>query len=222
MNRKLLIAVIAALLLLVSVGGMYYLYTRGRQEREQLQQAEAREQAGPVPGLLTSPPPDDTSLGTVKVRLYFRSAGSAAGAMAILQPVSRDVPLARDRVTFTRILLEALLKGPGDAGGYRTLPSGTFVRQVFIVDKTAVIDFSRDLAERHPGGILEEVGAIYSIANTVADNVAGVDSVRILVEGLELPTLAGHVGLNRAFGYSPEFVVGWKPKGSMIQEENLQ
>ena len=221
MNRKLLIAVIAALLLLVSVGGMFYLYTRGRQEREQLQQAEAREQAGPVPGLLT-PPPTDPSLGTVKVRLYFRSGGSAAGTLAILRPVPRDVPLARDRITFTRILLEALLNGPGDGGGYRTLPSGSFVRQVFIVDKTAVIDFSRDLAERHPGGILEEVGTIYSIANTVTDNVAGVDSVRILVEGLELPTLAGHVGLNRAFEYAPEFVVGWKPKDSMIQEENLQ
>jgi hypothetical protein len=220
-NRKLLIVVIATLLLLISVGGMFFLYTRGRQEREQLRQAEAREEAGPAPGLLT-PPPTDTSLGTVKVRLYFRSGGSAAGAMAILQPVPRDVPLARDRVTFTRILLEALLKGPGDAGGYRTLPSGTFVRQVFIVDKTAVIDFSRGLAERHPGGILEEVGTIYSIANTVSDNVAGIDSVRILVEGLELPTLAGHVGLNRAFAYSPEFVVGWKPKDSMIQEENLQ
>ncbi len=221
MNRKLLIAVIASLLLLISVGGMYYLYTRGRQEQKQLQQAEAREQAGPAPGLLT-PPPADTSLGTVKVRLYFRSAGSAAGAMAILQPVPRDVPLARDRVTFTRILLESLRKGPGDAGGYRTLPDGAFVRQVFIVDKTAVIDFSRDLAERHPGGILEEVATIYSIANTVVDNVAGVDSVRILVEGLELTTLAGHIGLDRAFAYSPEFVVGWKPQDSMIQEENLQ
>ena len=221
MNRKLLIAIIAALLLLISVGGMIFLYTRGRQEQKQLQQAEAREQAVPVPGLLT-PPPADTSLGTVKVRLYFRSGGSAAGAMAVLQPVSRDVPLARDRITFTRILLEALSKGPGDAGGYRTLPSGAFVRQVFIVDKTAVIDFSRDLAERHPGGILEEVGTIYSIANTVTDNVAGIDSVRILVEGLELPTLAGHIGLNRAFAYGPEFVVGWKPRDSMIQEENLQ
>jgi hypothetical protein len=220
MDRKLMILVLTAILLL-SLAGMLYLYTRGRQEQERLRQAEARELAAPTQEM-SAPPPADPALGSVKVRLYFRSGGSAAGPLALLRPVPREVPLAKDRVAFTRILLEALLQGPADNEGYRTLPSGTFVRQVFIVERTAVVDLSRDVSERHPGGVLEELATIYSVTNTVADNVAGVDNIRILVDGLERPTLAGHVGLNQSFGYSPEYVVGWKPREPMIQEENLR
>ena len=59
------------------------------------------------------------------------------------------------------------------------------------------------------------------IINTVTENTPGIEGVKILVDGMQRKTLAGHLSLIEVYQYSPEYVVGWKTRDSMIQEENL-
>jgi hypothetical protein len=84
------------------------------------------------------------------------------------------------------------------------------------------VDFSKEITSRHPGGLQEELATIYSIVNTITENVPGVDRVRILIQGMEAESLAGHIALNRFFHHSPRYIIGGRQRQRLIQEENLQ
>ncbi len=95
-----------------------------------------------------------------------------------------------------RMLLEGLIKGPSKSGLVRTLPEGTGLRAVYIgPDETIYVDFTEKIRAGHPGGVRSEMMTVYSIVNTLVLNVSGVEQVKILIEGQEAETLAGHVDI---------------------------
>ena len=63
----------------------------------------------------------------------------------------------------------------------------------------AYVDFDRAISEKHPGGTLSELLTIFSIVNTLALNVPEIDAVKILIEGREAKTLAGHIDIRFPF-----------------------
>ena len=69
------------------------------------------------------------------------------------------------------------------------------LRSIKIVGNIAYVDFSKELIENHWGGSRSEELTIYSIVNTLAD-VSGIKEVRILVEGAQPSTIAGHIILD--------------------------
>ena len=92
-------------------------------------------------------------------------------------------------------IVEALIKGP-QKGLIRTLPAEIGVRTVFVTpDGTCYVDLTSNIADKHPGGIRSELFSIYSIVNSVVLNVDEVEAVKILVNGDESATLAGHIDL---------------------------
>ncbi len=99
-----------------------------------------------------------------------------------------------DPVLFCRQIVEALIKGPhSDLVG--TIPPATEIRAVYIDEKTAYADFTREIGTSHPGGIFSELMTIYSIVNTLVLNVDEVDQVKILIGGQEAETLSGHIDI---------------------------
>ena len=60
-------------------------------------------------------------------------------------------------------------------------------------DGTLFVDFSKELKERHPGGSWAEMLTIYSIVDTIIKNFPDIKRVKILIEGEEIETLAGHI-----------------------------
>lgn len=60
-------------------------------------------------------------------------------------------------------------------------------------DGILFIDFSKELKERHPGGSWAEMLTIYSIVDTIIKNFPDIKRVKILIEGEEIETLAGHI-----------------------------
>lgn len=101
---------------------------------------------------------------------------------------------AVDPVDFCRLLVESLIRGPSGVLS-PTIPRETILRSVFIHDKTAYVDFGREISAAHPGGIVTEMLTVYSIVNTVVLNMDGVDQVKLLIEGRDAETLAGHIDI---------------------------
>jgi len=99
-----------------------------------------------------------------------------------------------DPVVFCRQIIDALIRGPS-SGLVRTIPATTELRAIYIDDKTAYVDLTREVAASYPGGILSELMTIYSIVNTLVLNVDGVDQVKILIAGQEAETLSGHIDI---------------------------
>jgi Sporulation and spore germination len=71
------------------------------------------------------------------------------------------------------------------------------VKEVFLVDngRTAVVDVNSAFADEHRSGVMVEEMTMAALARTVGANISGVQQMKVLVEGRERETLAGHADL---------------------------
>ena len=146
------------------------------------------------------PPPSPVQEGrnveatTRMVRLYF-----AAPTADRLQEEERSISRAASFVEEAKRTVAELIKGPRN-GLAPTIPSGVELRQLYIDGRgVAYVDFTRDLQAKHPGGSSGELLTIYSIVDTLAANFDQIQKVKILVEGGEVLTLAGHIDTRHPF-----------------------
>jgi spore germination protein GerM len=100
-----------------------------------------------------------------------------------------------DTVSFARAIIEALIKGP-QKGLLQTLPNGTALHALYITpDNVCYVDFSEAIRTNHPGGSNSELLTIYSVVNSLILNIPRIERVKILIDGNETSTLAGHIDL---------------------------
>ena len=59
------------------------------------------------------------------------------------------------------------------------------------------MDLSAEASRAHRGGALDEIFTVYSIVNTLTDNLPAIVAVQLLVDGHQVDTLAGHVDVRR-------------------------
>jgi len=132
--------------------------------------------------------------GKVVLHLYFSDQEDAylmAEDRVVAQPV--------DTKTMGAVIVEALIDGPRDALT-RTIPEGTILRAFHVLENgTAYVDLSKEIRENHTGGARSELMTVYSLVNSIVLNVTEVDAVKILIDGQEETTLAGHIDLRYPF-----------------------
>ena len=120
-----------------------------------------------------------------------------------LRPRSAQIPLPSGRQQRAEELLSALLTIYLDKTSPHALAPGADVRSVFLVDPgVAVIDLNSAFADGHRSGVLVEDLTITSLIHTLSANIPGVLRVKILVDGKERETLAGHADLSSFYDVS--------------------
>lgn len=111
--------------------------------------------------------------------------------------VPRQLPRRANPTAQARAILEQQLADP-PAPLTSPIPPGTSLRAVYLTaDGDAFVDLTEEVALGHSGGSREELFTVYAIVNALANNLAAVDAVQILVDGVEVDTLVGHVDLQR-------------------------
>lgn len=141
------------------------------------------------------PPVSTATDVTEKTRMYWAST-TTPGA---LEETDVEMKLSADPVERGRQLLTALIDGPADPS-LRTLPPGASLLEFYMLPGgVAVADFSSELATELPSGIESEQLAVESIADTLAANIPNLRRLKILIDGQEAQTLAGHIDLTAYF-----------------------
>lgn len=114
-----------------------------------------------------------------------------------LRAESAKIPMPTGRQERAQELLRALVSIYLDKSSPHVLSAGADVRNVFLVDPgVAVIDLNADFANTHRSGVLVEELTVASLIHTVSANTPGILKVKILVDGNERDTLAGHADLS--------------------------
>ena len=114
-----------------------------------------------------------------------------------LRAVSAQIPMPSGRQQRAEELLRALLSLYLDKSSTHVLGTGADIRSVFLVDPgVAVIDLNSAFADTHRSGVLVEELTIASLIHTISANIQGILRVKILVDGKERDTLAGHADLS--------------------------
>jgi len=151
--------------------------------------------ATPIASLDTRPLAPPIAGPTERVVLFVAHDDDGA-----LHPQSAEIPMPSGRQERAEELLRALLAIYLDKSSPHVLGSGAEVRSVFLVDPgLAVIDLNSAFADTHRSGVLVEELTIASLIHTVSVNTPGILKVRILVDGKERDTLAGHADLSSAY-----------------------
>ena len=114
-----------------------------------------------------------------------------------LRPRAAQIPMPSGRQQRAEELLRALLSIYLDKASPHVLGAGAEVRSVFLVDPgVAVIDVNAAFADTHRSGVLVEELTVASLIHTVSANTPGILRVKILVDGKERDTLAGHADIS--------------------------
>jgi spore germination protein GerM len=187
-RRKIAIVILAAL---VAAGAIYLpgLYRRvvGLRQIPVSEEAERR--------AVVEPPVSTSTDQPASARMFWASV-TVPGTV---DETDVDMKLSADPVERGKQLLTALIAGPPDPAK-RTLPPGTGLLEFYLLQEgTAVADFSNVISTDMPSGIQSEQVAVESIADTLAANIPNLRRLKILIDGQETKTLAGHIDLTGYF-----------------------
>lgn len=176
-------------LALISLVGVSYYYDLQRRIQELV-----RPSPDPVP-YLAVPPAVSPSAPLRKVKLFFPSRRQDN----VLEVEERDIRTS-DLPSEEAKQIVAELIGGSREGRLPVLPSDARLRELFVTAQgLAVVDLTQAASLHHPGGVMMELASIYSVVNSLTQNVGKIGRVQILIEGVEAETLAGHIDLSRPF-----------------------
>jgi hypothetical protein len=154
-----------------------------------------RAAATPIPSVDTGPVVAPVAGATERVTLFV-----AYDDIGILRAQSAQIPMPSVRQQRAEELLRALIALYVDKSSPHPLPPGSDIRSVYLVDPgLAVIDVNAAFADGHRSGVLAEELTVASLIQTLSANIPGILKVKILVEGKQRDTLAGHADLSNFF-----------------------
>jgi sporulation and spore germination protein len=120
-----------------------------------------------------------------------------------LRAESAQIPMPSGRQQRAEELARALLSLYLEKNSPHALGPGSEVRSVFLVDPgVAVIDMNSAFADTHRSGVLVEELTVMSLIHTISANTPGLLKVKILIDGQERDTLAGHADLTSFYDVS--------------------
>jgi spore germination protein GerM len=171
-------------------GGSFYYYDLQQRIRDLVR----RQQETPHPYVVNNPD-IPTTAPTRKVRLFFPSTHQDG----LLEVEEREIHRSPQLTIEAKQIVAELIRGSHEGYG-PVLPAQTLLREIYLAEEGLLyVDLTSDAGENHPGGLTREVSTVYSIVNSLCENLPDVRKVQILLEGAEAETLAGHVDLSQPF-----------------------
>ena len=155
----------------------------------------ARLSRHPAPPPAEAPPVEiGDDLGTRSVTLYFGS-GDGEGVVSETRSIQSQVHREQE----VEAVVNELLRGPQDRQAVQLFPAGTRLRRAFYDEesRTLYLDFSSTLVGGQISGSAMEILTLTTLLRTIAVDFPEVLAVQLLVDGLEVETLAGHIDLTR-------------------------
>jgi hypothetical protein len=114
-----------------------------------------------------------------------------------LKSINRRFTPTLDSNELGREIIKALMAGPSLPSLEATWPKDTKINSFFIADDGDAyvdLDLEQGMIEHMDTG--SELLAIYSLVNSLTVNIPKIKRVKLLVQGMDAMTLAGHIDLD--------------------------
>jgi hypothetical protein len=173
-----------ALLLVAVVGIGLYMYRLERKTEEEMRRAsDIRSVAPPVNG----------PTGKITLAIAYDEDG-------VFRQQQVQAALPSDPGERSREILRTLFSQYTQRPSPHPLASGSDINNVYVLNgDLAVVDTNGAFADSHPSGVLIEDFTLFSMIETLALNMPEIKRVKIIVNGRERSTLAGHADLSPVF-----------------------
>jgi hypothetical protein len=143
---------------------------------------------------------DSADAEPLRVELYF------PGADGRLVREAREVPGSADPSRVAAHVVEALLAGPRSDHSFRPFPEDVTLGEVHVTgDGVTYVDLISTVNPSPPfAGSTGEMLALYSLVNSVVENVPGAHSLVVLWNGRQPSTFGGHIDTSRPLLPAPD------------------
>jgi len=179
-----LVLLFAGLAVVAIALGLYALHLKRKVARDE--QAAAEQQ-------MTAAPPANGPPEAVTLYVANDSDGT-------LRKTQITIGLPPERSERARAVLRTLLAQYLKTPSAHPIGASSDVRQVYLMGgDTAIVDTNSSFADAHPSGVLAEELTITSMVATLNANDPKIMRVKIIVNGAERETLAGHADLRRFY-----------------------
>ncbi len=146
-----------------------------------------------VPPSQVVPAPQNGSPKTVTLWIAHDDPGT-------LKSEKTSLALSADRQRRSEQILATLLAIYTAKNSPHHLAATADIRNVYFVDPgLVVIDVNSSFADGQTSGVFAEELLIASLIQTLSENIQGISRVKILVNGKEAESLAGHADLSRSY-----------------------
>ena len=137
---------------------------------------------------------DPVEVGSRSISLYF----SRTDGQGFVRE-TRTIAVARRRDVEVEIVLGQLLAGPQSDSALNVFPNKSRLRQAFYDEERRLLylDFNDAIVTNLNPGSSIELAVMGSLMRTLAMGFPEIERVQILVDGLEVETLGGHLDLTR-------------------------
>jgi hypothetical protein len=143
-----------------------------------------------------------------QVVLYFSDANER-----FLVPEKRYIPKEKNADDQAKEVVKALLDG-SKMKLVNTFPDKVTLESIKIDEaQIAYVSFDSALVQRHPGSSASEMATIYSLTNSLIQNVSGIKKVKLLVDGKELESIKGHIDTRKPFTMNKELLAPGSKEG---------
>lgn len=191
MTRKLFLTILGLWAALLMMGG-YGLHLRKQALDLQQQTKKTKPVAPPISG----------STEKVVVFTPFDEHGTL-----LRREISATLPT--EPSLRAREIVRLLIDDWQDKNSTHPIGEEADVKEVFLLNdnKTAVVDVNAAFADQHRSGILVEELTMAAMARSLGANVPSIGEIKIIVEGHERETLAGHAVLGDFYSTKMEWQV---------------
>lgn len=163
MNKKIILLIIIALILIGLGVWYFFFYNLGEQTS--------------VNEIIPEEEISEEQMRQTIVSLYFYNESTQS-----LVPEGRLIDVKELVEEPYKKLMELLIEGPQNSSLTKTIPDGTKINKIELKGDILYIDLSKEFIENHSGGETKESSTIYSIVNTMT-NLTEVNSVKLLIDG---------------------------------------
>ena len=140
---------------------------------------------------------NDDSVEWVSVTLYYANK-SGDKLIKCQRTLSHNT-----NVSVEKLVVDTLIKGPSQAGYYRTIPSDCKILSISVREGICYLNLSEEFATEMVN-VISEI-PIYSITNTLC-SIDGIDGVKILVNGDSSISYRESISLDSVFEFNSSLV----------------
>lgn len=131
-------------------------------------------------------PTVDVAKPIMTIQLFVADAGGRQLVTRILRVDEPPTPAGQ-----VELALAQLARAAGSP-----MPPGVVIREIWVANGVAYVDFGPDLPTQLDGGSRAELMFVYGIVGTLTSSVPAVGAVQFLVDGQPVDTLTGHTYLS--------------------------
>jgi len=129
---------------------------------------------------------------TVELKIYYTQDYKKLSPEIVIYNFTKE-----DKVELATFIVEKIFSAPNPPHLHSLLSSDFKLKAIYIMENLLIVDIDNRAVKMDNVDVQTEALMVYSIVNSLIENIKGIESVQILLNGEIADTLMGHINITK-------------------------